>query len=163
MNRTLVVGLGSSHGEDQAGWLVADQLARLAGRPDSLPDCTVRRALIPLDLLDWLGGVERLVLCDACEAIDEPGRLHRWTWPDPAIAGCRSLTSHDFDLSNVLQMAAVLGQLPREVTIWGIELSSSPVQPLSAADLDRTVQHTVATIRAELEQHQQQDAPNPID
>ena len=34
-SRTLLVGLGSPHGDDQAGWLVASELQRrLAGQPD---------------------------------------------------------------------------------------------------------------------------------
>ena len=155
MSRTLVVGVGSPQGDDQAGWLVADRLTAHHTDAGSPPGWTVRRARIPLDLLDWLDGVDRLVICDACEALGEPGQLHCWTWPDPAIAACRSLTSHDFGLPSVLQMAGALGRLPRQVTIWGIEMTGSEMngreQPHEPAlELHAAVARAVAEILAAL-------------
>src|SRR5688572_26163325 len=46
---TLVVGIGSDHGDDRVGWLVADALQTRAPA-----DVSVRHAKTPLDLLDWL-------------------------------------------------------------------------------------------------------------
>ena len=45
---TLVVGVGSHHGDDQAGWLVADLLAASASE-----DVAVRKAKTPAEILDW--------------------------------------------------------------------------------------------------------------
>lgn len=72
--RILVAGLGSPYGDDQAGWLVVEKLA-LQCRED--PDIMVRRASIPLDLLDWMEGVDVLPICDACEATESQVTLHR--------------------------------------------------------------------------------------
>ena len=46
---TLIVGVGSSHGDDQFGWLVAEQLAARA-----ILRIVVRRRLSPADISDWL-------------------------------------------------------------------------------------------------------------
>ena len=101
--KILVVGLGSAHGDDQAGWLVAEQLLKKVsvlkkvsgtfeaseGQVESLmressrhlfQHVDVRRAMIPLDVLDWLEGVSILHLCDACETTDSHEKLMRFTW-----------------------------------------------------------------------------------
>jgi hydrogenase maturation protease len=121
----LFVGIGSPHGDDQAGWVIADRL-----RPQvySLGDVLVRSAIVPMDLLDWLEGVRHLHLCDACEWGAPPGTLHRWRWPGLAhdrssaadgssplegLGALRSKGSHDCGLGQTL--------LPSEVTVWGIE------------------------------------------
>lgn len=145
MAGTLVVGLGSPHGDDQAGWLVADRLAA-----ERLPHGVIRRARVPLDLIDWLDGIARLVLCDACAAIGTPGQVHRWRWPHSAIARCRSLGSHDFGASNVLELAETLGMLPDEVLIWGIEVGDSSEGGEISPALAEAVGRTAAAIRTEL-------------
>ncbi len=108
--RTLFVGLGSPHGDDQIGWLVAD---RLAG-DDTLPTTvTLKKAVIPLDLLDWLEVIDCLHVCDAFQGA-MPGELRRWEWnvesdlPTvtkllPEIMRLRCQGSHDFGLAAVLR------------------------------------------------------------
>ena len=112
--QTLVVGIGSPHGDDQAGWLVADKL--VAQRPA----LTVRRAQVPADLLDWLDGVERLIVCDACQPAEQPGLVRQWFWPAD-LTPLRALSSHSLDVASVLSLAETLGKLPPEVHVWGIE------------------------------------------
>lgn len=134
---TLFVGVGSPNGDDRAGWLVADALSEIVdsefarqrvnfmnGGGTSTVRRTrliVRKACVPADLLDWLEGVDRLIVCDAICGCGAPGTLHYWSWPAPQIGQCRSLGSHDFGLHAVLETAGALGQLPPEVIVWGIE------------------------------------------
>ena len=75
--KILVAGLGSPHGDDQAGWLVAE---RVGEQFRSHPDVVVRRAIIPLDLLDWLEDVDVLHICDACETTQRHEKLQRFAW-----------------------------------------------------------------------------------
>ena len=150
--RILIAGLGSPHGDDQAGWLVVEQLATEC--PDN-PDIMVRRASIPLDLLDWMEGVDVLHICDACEATETPAKLHRFTYragtDGPASGGhespddctrsavhqgidmprcplslnslrCRG--THDFGLPEVLRLAEATQLLPPKIIIWAIAGSS---------------------------------------
>jgi len=91
---------------------------------------------VPIDLLDWLDGIDCLHVCDACQSNAPPGTLHRWEYsaatpahPNrecgasrPAVlAGLRSTGSHDFGLATVLELANRLGCLPLQVVVWGIE------------------------------------------
>ena len=63
---TLFICLGSAHGDDQAGWIVAEELERLlAGRSCAV---TIRALSSPLDLIGELDHIEHLIVCDACDA-----------------------------------------------------------------------------------------------
>ena len=127
-NETLVVGLGSSHGDDGLGWRVAEQLAAHCRDPG----VTIRRALSPADILDWLDEAERLIVCDACQDLGAPGRVHHWLWPDDGLAEVRFGGSHDLGLWAALELAERLGLLPAEVSIWCAEgIAFGPGQPMS--------------------------------
>lgn len=116
--RTLIVGLGSAHGDDQAGWLVIDELSRrLAG---ACPEMVWRKLSLPIDLIQELEGVEELRLCDACEADAGIGCMSHWSWPTYNLLRMRSSNSHQLGLPEVLELAVTLKQLPARVGIWGI-------------------------------------------
>ena len=122
--RILIVGIGSPHGDDQIGWRVADAL-----RSAISPAIAVREASTPSQLLDWLDGVDLLVICDACQArrqvpddlTDSTLSVHRWQWPTLQVSTLRSAGSHSFGLPQVLQLAGRLGRLPQEVIVFGVE------------------------------------------
>ena len=126
---TLVCGLGSSHGDDQLGWRVAERLAPAAGSAAS-----IRAAGSPADLLDWLDGIDRLIVCDACQNLGSPGALHRWRWPDVPGELLRRLGVHDLGLADVLALADQLRRLPAETIIFGVEIEAClPGTPCSAS------------------------------
>ncbi len=114
---TLVVGIGSSHGDDQIGWLVADRLAAVMA-PNQLE---IRRAASPMDLLDWLDDVDRLIICDACRGLKRVGQIRRWNWPTSEIPAVAWSGTHDLSLPAVLALAQRLGRLPNHVVVWAIE------------------------------------------
>jgi hydrogenase maturation protease len=119
---TLFVGIGSPHGDDRLGWHVAEAIAeRLQERVLQQARIAVRKAGSPADLLDWLEGIDRLVICDACRGGGPAGCTYRWTWPDRAIAQAHSSGSHDLGLASILELAQRLDCLPLMVIVWGIE------------------------------------------
>ena len=127
VHSTLFVGLGSSHGDDRVGWMVADALELRA-----IPQTTVRRAAAPLDILDWLEGVDCLALCDACQGIGAVGTWRRWPAPLVDIPVGRARHSHDLGLPAALQLGARLGPLPRSVVLWSVEIrQTEPDKPVS--------------------------------
>lgn len=142
--RTLVVGIGSSHGDDQAGWKVIEQLERL-----QLPGIELRQATVPHDIVDWLGGKLALHIIDGClnndcvnpsndlthqrfEMVeDAKDKMSRLQFMDSrqrpsAIAidqrpiPLRSAGSHQIDVFTVLELATCLKRLPRHVVLWAI-------------------------------------------
>ncbi len=126
--RTILVGVGSQHGDDQVGLRVAERLARCSG-----PTVEVRLAASPSELLDWLEGADQLVVCDACRIPAPVGSVFRWTWPAAEIENTRFSGSHDLSLPAVLTLAEQLGRLPPRVSVWGISISAAqPTGPVSA-------------------------------
>jgi len=127
---TLVVGLGSAHGDDQIGWQVAEEVnALLIGSP-SITGIAVRKAKSPLDLLNWLDEsndftVQRLLVCDACYGAGKPGTVFRWEWPTDQLECLRFSGSHDFGLVDVFRLAEKLDRLPPHVIIWGIQIGQT--------------------------------------
>ena len=137
--RTLVIGLGSPHGDDQVGWRVAEMLSRCVGG-----NVRVRLSGAPSQLWDCLDEDELLIVCDACH-IDTipPGSILRWDWPATEVARTSFSGSHDFPLPEVLELASVIGSLPPRVTLWGVVSGTSQfpgdLSPAVAAALPEVV------------------------
>ena len=112
---TLLVGLGSPHGDDAAGWRIADRIAAA-----NMPNVSVRWAATPLDLLNWLTGIDQLLVCDACQSTDPAGTVYSWRWPAVAIESRAAGSSHAVDLADALHLAERLGRLPEKVLIYAV-------------------------------------------
>lgn len=114
---TLIVGVGSPHGDDQIGWRIAEALA-----VDSRPGWSIRTARNPAELLAWLDDkVEQLVICDACYGSASLGELHVWRWPTAEIQLACASGGHDLSLPSVLELAHELRRLPSCVVICAVE------------------------------------------
>jgi hydrogenase maturation protease len=160
-SRTLVVGIGSPHGDDQAGWLVAERLAddpgigtesvakgtKISNHP---PGIIVRQAKSPSELLDWLDGMDRLVICDACRGLGRVGELRSWRWPDHELADVSWSGTHDLSLPAVLALADRLGRLPPRVTIWSVEGASIGALAAVSPEVAEALPNLVEQIKNEL-------------
>ena len=145
-SETLIVGIGSSHGDDQFGWRVAEQLAELS---DNL-SATVRLARSPAEIIGWLEGAERLMVCDACQDLGSPGRLHHWQWPDSKLSELRFSGSHDLGISAALGLADRLGWLPMDVSVWCAEGTCFNAGQTISPPVEAAVAKTVGRIQDEL-------------
>ena len=136
--RSLLVGIGSPHGDDSVGWEIARRVAHQVG--DSL---LVRCARTPAELLDWLDGIDTLDVCDALVSEAAVGSFCCWQWPAHEIERAPFGGSHDLSLPAVLALAANLGRLPPRVRIWGVgidpERSLESLSPDAAAALPSIV------------------------
>ena len=122
----LLVGIGSPHGNDRVGWEIARRVGERIGSA-----LVVRCARTPVELLDWLEGIDTLDVCDAVSS-SAAGSIHCWRWPAPEIERISFRGSHDFALPEVLVLAETLGRLPREARIWGLGVRpSAPFGSLS--------------------------------
>ncbi len=139
---TLIVGVGSDHGDDQVGWLVARELANRC-----LPGCEVRHARTPSSLLSWLDDRDRLILCDACRGTGSPGTIQRWLWPAVGLQQAGWLGTHDLSLPGVLSLAAQFGWLPRTTVIWGIEVAL----PVPGTDVSSLMVQSANTVAGRIE------------
>jgi hydrogenase maturation protease len=118
---TLIVGVGSPHGDDQAGWRVAEAAAGRLRDGASSGRVALRLIRSPSELLDLVDGLQWLIICDACRAAGAaPGTIHRWQWPEPQLRAATWSGTHDWGLCPALELCQQLGRLPPQVTIWGV-------------------------------------------
>jgi hydrogenase maturation protease len=124
---TVVAGLGSPFGDDQAGWRLAEMLRRridIPARVVAISDAA--------DLLIALVHCNRLIAVDACYSGNEVGSVTRLRWPDPRIAVRHQRSTHGMGLVEALQLAGRLGDLPLDVEIFGVEIENcSPGREIS--------------------------------
>ena len=112
-----IVGLGSPHGDDRAGWAA---LALLAERP--LPAAIeLRQCATPAtELWPALAGARRVVLVDAV-ADGTPGRILRGGREELA-ASRAGWSSHGVALDTMLDLAQTFGTLPPELAWVGVTI-----------------------------------------
>lgn len=140
--RPLVLGLGSPHGDDQAGWLVVHALHH-RGWSDREAKCLAH----PIDLLDLLPDSRPIVLCDAAGGRDSTGLLRRWNWPGQGLPSRKPTGSHTLPLAGVLELARELNVLSQGVEVRTIDGTDWT----AFADADRQVSAAAAALAAELD------------
>lgn len=122
----MLVGVGSAHGSDQAGWQLAQRVAAsFAGQVE------LRLARAPSDILDWSSPeLPQLMICDAYCDPHAAGQLRRWRWPTQELDDTRFSGSHDLPLAVTLSLADQLRLLPANVQIWGLATGAAvPAAP----------------------------------
>ena len=131
--RRLIVGVGSAHGDDQIGWTVLDILENRA-----LSMARFRKVVKPIDMLDWLGDCDELIIIDGVEGIIDES-LQCWGWPNSQLSDALNGGTHGLGLNQVLELAEELLLLPKCVTIVGVPVSECrPIDNLSAS-LDKSL------------------------
>ena len=117
--KVLVVGIGNEDcGDDAAGLLVARSL-----REKGLPGMAVHELCgDATSLLEIWQGAATVYLIDAVSSGAVPGTLHRMDAGeiDPNRNVLR-FSTHSASLLSVVELGRLLGQLPRQVIIFGIE------------------------------------------
>ncbi|HOP15314.1 MAG TPA: hydrogenase maturation protease [Gammaproteobacteria bacterium] len=135
-----IIGLGSPFGDDRVGWHVIELLQ---GRLDAQVD------LVTLDrpgaaMINWMAGVQRLVIIDALASGQPPGHIARLTATD-LDSQTGGTSSHQLDLAQTFELACALDCLPDQVEIYGIEIDT-----LQSAELSRPVMDAAATLARRL-------------
>jgi hydrogenase maturation protease len=112
----LILGLGSPHGDDVAGWLTIDALHR-----HGVPRSAARRVSDPTDLWNWVMLETDLLLIDACTGTGPVGTLRKHDWPQMVLPSHGPRNSHRFPLGEALALGRTLQLCPATVTVWTIE------------------------------------------
>lgn len=151
----LFVGIGSPYGDDRLGWIVAAEIERRGPQQTS-----VRCAQSPANLLDWLAGHERLIVCDACYSPEPSGAWRRFDWPAAEMEDVDFAGTHDMPLTATLKLAEQLGMLPKQTTVWcmtvdckslaPIGTAGSPSGAVPCAELSTQVRQAIAPFVAEM-------------
>jgi hydrogenase maturation protease len=148
-NDVLVIGVGNTfRGDDGVGPAVAARLKELA-----LPGVTIlEQSGEGASLMAAWENAVYVIVVDAVHSGAEPGTIHRLDVtekPIPAQYGSH-FSGHAFGVAGAVEMARLLGRLPRRLIVYGIEgLAFSTGLGLSSA-VQGGVETAVTQIRQEL-------------
>ena len=117
MPKTCVIGIGSPFGADRLGWLAIEALRQRKIAQD-VPLLQCRQ---PAALTNMLQGYERVILLDALIAGYELGSVVQCYLPN-LLANASKLSSHGIGVDQALKLAQVLGFLPKDVLVLGLEV-----------------------------------------
>ncbi len=145
---TVIVGIGSPHGDDQLGWMAIDRLRSRLPSDQAIATHKVRGGI---ELLECLAGQEVGVIIDAVAPGGKAGTIRSFDWPCPELAACNPTGTHDLGLIDALQLAETLDRLPARVMIHTIEArQTSPggaPSPDVASHLDELLEAITDQIR----------------
>ena len=116
---TLVIGIGNAdRGDDALGLVVARRL-----RARGLDGVVVlEHDGEATDLIERLRGADAAILVDAALSGGEPGRVHRFDVAARILpAGLFACSTHGFGPAEGIELARVLGQLPRRCVVYAVE------------------------------------------
>jgi hydrogenase maturation protease len=130
-NTSLIIGVGNLYRSDDAvGILIARKLQ------DMVPDRVSIKELSGegTSLMDSWQGHDRVYVVDAVSSGSSPGSIHRMDASrEPIPSKFFSCSTHDFGVAEAIEMARTLGQLPKQLLLFGIEGENfQPGEKLSA-------------------------------
>lgn len=138
---SLVVGIGApTRGDDAIGIEVARAVSglRLQG-VDVIDDAE------PIQLVDLVDGQRRVVVVDAMLTGVAPGEVAVFSGlPAPAFGPS---STHSFGVGQALELARVLGRLPRDLFLVGVEVAQARTGTDLSEPVRAAIPHAVAQVR----------------
>ncbi len=157
MPRVTVIGIGSSFGDDQAGWRVAESLAGSARRVADAGRTVIAACRSPGgELPGLLATAEVAIVVDAVVNGGAPGTVYRLSslrWPAALVSG--RLSSHGLGLRAMLEMMETLEDLPKELVIYGIEAGDVATDAAMSPGVLRGVSRVTAEIERDIRHYGQ--------
>jgi len=115
----LIVGMGNILMSDEGVGVHIVEAMRDGNLPENVE--LLDGGTASADLLDSLGHRDKVIILDAVKGGNEPGTLYRFSRDDVALQSQKLLSLHQVSLLETLAMADLLGCLPRQILIFGIE------------------------------------------
>jgi hydrogenase maturation protease len=144
-----VIGIGSHHGADLAGWLACERLQ--AGTETDQFDWQLCRT--PAQLPQLVANCHAVVIVDAVLSDQSAGQVIRLSWPVTFDRYPSICSSHGIGVFEALQLASTLEQLPSHTYLLGITFSNqqqdatslvSKALPQLQQELNRIVNHVTS-------------------
>ncbi len=147
-----VIGIGSPFGDDQAGWKVANIL-----RHNETFQASIQKHL-QFEILDrpGIGLLQSInkdattIIIDALKSRSDIGKLHRYENPHidaPEIL----LSTHGLGIIQALQLGAVLGELPKQIILYGIEIGEVMFDTQLSQPIQKAILELAEVVAKELQ------------
>lgn len=147
----LVLGIGNLvMSDDGVGVKVVQQLQRDYTFPKQVE--IMDGGTLGLDLLPKLEGIVRLIVVDAVETGKSPGSCVRLTGEQLPIALATKLSPHQMGLKDLLAVAELLGHMPNEMVLIGVQPGSIEMDTELTAAVAAKVDELATMIIRELAQ-----------
>ena len=104
-----------------------------------------------LDLLPYLEEIESLLIIDALDMRDEPGKIFRLEGDEVPRAFASKLSVHQMGLQDLLAVAQLQGHVPRNLVVWGVQPECIEMHTELTATVAAAVEPVVAKVLEELE------------
>lgn len=151
----VVIGIGNTlRGDDAAGLAVAELVRAQAPRSVDVRVCEQE----PSRLVDALADADVAFVVDAVSTGAPAGTVHRFDVDESPVPS-RELRSstHAFGIGESLELARVLGRLPRHTVVFGVEGSEF----VAGASMTRAVEEGVARVAAAVLEEVEQCTSEP--
>ena len=128
MIRRAVIGVGSSHGDDQLGWYVIEQLQKM-----NIPDIAFEKVNSPAStLLQSFQRYDSVIIVDACDFGRITGEIIEGSVDQIDLSTSGGLSSHDLGVAEAFLLAKQLGiELP-DIKLLMVQLGQvRPMQSMS--------------------------------
>lgn len=147
----LVLGIGNLvMMDDGVGVVVVQRLQREYRLPEYVD--VMDGGTLGLDILPRLEGIERLIVVDAVETGGRPGAGVRLTGEELPLALETKLSPHQMGLKDLLAVARLMGHLPGEMVLIGVQPGSiemgTDLTPEVAGQVDNMLIAVVNELRA---------------
>jgi hydrogenase maturation protease len=103
-----------------------------------------------LDLLPHLEEVESLLIIDALDMRDEPGKIFRIEGDEVPRAFASKLSVHQMGLQDLLAVAELQGHVPRNLVVWGVQPECIEMGTEMTATVAAAVEPVAASVLEEL-------------
>jgi hydrogenase maturation protease len=139
VKKTLVLGLGNILLADEGvGVRVVEHLQARYCFPEETQ--VMDGGTLGLDLLPYVEDTDRLLVIDAVDMRAEPGTVVRIENDEVPTFLSIKVSPHQMGLADILSAARLLGHLPEDLVLWGVQPSvieaSLELSPPIAAQVD---------------------------
>jgi hydrogenase maturation protease len=130
---SIVIGVGNrDRGDDAAGPIVCDRLRARSGDTASLRMFVCEGSILDL-ALHW-DHDDHVVIVDAMQPGDEPGRIVTVDATVEPLPMPGAVSTHEIDVSAAIELARAIGRMPARLLLIGIEAAQTEwCTPPSAA------------------------------
>ncbi|MBI5154620.1 hydrogenase maturation protease [Candidatus Poribacteria bacterium] len=147
--QVLVIGVGNEYrGDDSAGLLLARRVAAL-----QIPDVEVSEASGEgAGLIHAWTDHANVFLFDAVRSGRQPGAIHRLAASEsPIPSDFFNYSTHAFGLAEAVELSRVLGHLPANLVIYGIEAANVHMGESLTPEVERAMGAVLERVVPELQ------------